>query len=141
LHPDHLGLDQRNFLDHESLAKERRKSNSQAKGFRFQKISRYVLILLRNGDAAELEAAPRCDADAANVQSGVEPVAKFLLNPCLCGLRLHIQVHREQQNDHRSQNAAQREQENAREFFHRETLRRGGLKQRSNRPCPIRSSS
>ena len=40
----------------------------------------------------------------------VETLAEFLLNPRLCGLRLNIQVHREQKNDRYAKNRTNADQ-------------------------------
>ena len=111
LNPNDVRFNQGNFLDDKPLRKKRTEPNTQSKGFGFKKIARSSGLGLRNGDAAQLEAAPRRDADLTDVQRRVQTLAEFLLNSRLCGLRLNIQVHREQKNDRYAKNRTNADQE------------------------------
>ncbi len=85
---------------------------------------------LRNCNAAELESAPRSHAHATNFEPGAEASAQFLLNLCLCALRLHIQVHAEQENRAERNHRRESNERNPAQFSHRETLRSPTLKKR-----------
>jgi len=68
------------------------------KTFCFQKVARTCGRDLRNGDAGQRQSAPRGDTNAPDMERGADPLAEFLLNPCLSPLRLHIQVQANQGN-------------------------------------------
>ena len=50
------------------------------------------IIQLRDGDSTKVQSAPRCNADALDLQRHFQTLAEFLLNPLLCCLGLHIEV-------------------------------------------------
>jgi hypothetical protein len=65
------------------------------------------------------------------MQLGAESLAKFLLNPRLCPLRLHIQIQPDQGNRTERNNCAGRQESDSDEPFHAQTLPRPSLKKRS----------
>ena len=65
-----------------------------------------------------------------------EPLAEFLLNPGLCPLRLHIQVHANQNEDRHPQDRPERDQQNAAQFFHAGTLRRSQFEEKTKARAP-----
>ena len=65
----------------------------EAEIVRFEKWRSDSRVRLRNRNATQFQPAPWRDADPLNVQRHAKPLAEFLLNPSLCALRLHIQVH------------------------------------------------
>jgi hypothetical protein len=58
------------------------------------------------------------------MERGANPLAEFLLNPCLCPLRLHIQVQANQGNRNERKKCPKNGQRNSAEPSHAETLRR-----------------
>ena len=71
----------------------------ELKALRLQEIASDLARLLRDGNAIEFQSAPRGDADLAQMKGCAEPLAKFLLNPMVRALRLHIQVDPEQDGE------------------------------------------
>jgi hypothetical protein len=98
LRPNYTWIDERDFLDHQPPGKEREETNPQTKCSRLEEITRACRGSLRNRDAAQFESAPWRHAHTANFQRGAESSSQFLPNLRLCALRLHIQVHADQDN-------------------------------------------
>src|SRR5205809_7533581 len=73
---------------------------------------------LRNYDPAELESAPRSHAHATNFQCGANASAQFLLNLCLCALRLHIQIYPEQERRAERNRRAKKNERNPEQLLH-----------------------
>ena len=69
------------------------------------------------------------------MQGRAEGMAKFLLNPYLCPLRLYIQIQGDQDSRSERHDDAGRKRGDANESFHAETLRSPSLKKRS-KPIP-----
>src|SRR6266581_9182018 len=136
LRPDNIGINQRHLLDHEVFREERRELHAQPEGFRFQEISRIAGIALGNSDAAQLQSGPRRHTDTAQLQSGAEPLAEFLLNFYLCALRLHIQIDTNEQNTRDDHGYPDAKDEKSPEIFHAGTLRSAALKKRLKPPSP-----
>ena len=124
LRPDDLGLISETSLITSRRAKsERRRIRSRAEKYPPGRKSPGARPRLACGmrDAGQLQPAPRRHTDAPDVQGGPEPLAQFLLNPRLCALRLHIQIHsQERRRENRKNAAAQAGCEAARLFSRRE---------------------
>src|SRR5712692_9203154 len=101
------------------------------KTFCLQKVARTCGRDLRNGDAGQCQSAPRRDTNAPDMERGADPLAEFLLNPCLSPLRLHIQVQANQGNRNERKKCPKNGYPNSAEVAHAETLRRPSLKKRS----------
>ena len=98
LWPDHVWSQQRHFFDHQPLREEGKQTKVKMKAFCLQKIARTCRRDLRNDDAGQCQSAPRRDTNAPDMERRANPLAEFLLNPCLSPLRLHIQVQANQGN-------------------------------------------
>src|SRR5207244_10199918 len=130
LRPHNPGTNQRNFLDHQPPRKERKETKAQPECSCLQEIFRPDRYGLRNRDAAKFKSAPGSDAHAANFERNAEAATQFLLNLSLCPLRLHIQVHAEQNHRTESNQCSQSDQYQPAQFLHPQTLRSPSLKQR-----------
>jgi hypothetical protein len=92
LRPNNGRFEKRDFLDNQTLRKERKNSYVQMKTFRFKKVSPGSAGRLRNVDSGQCQAAPRRNTDTPDTKRGAQAMAEFLLDPGLCPLRLHIQI-------------------------------------------------
>ena len=135
LRPEDFGVHQRNFLDDEVAAEERRKADAEPESLRGEKIGGNTGLALGDRDSGELQSPPRGDADPLDAQVGAEALAEFLLNPGLCPARLHIHVHAEQNEQRHAHDQPQPDQHDAAHFLHAGRLRRRGLKKR-RKPVP-----
>jgi hypothetical protein len=64
------------------------------------------------------------------MQRCAEALAEFLLDAIVCALRLHIQVHTDQDNAGQEQGAAEEPEQKLAEFLHWGKLRSARLKKR-----------
>ena len=65
----------------------------EAEIVRFEKWRSDSGVRLRNRNATQSQTAPWRHANPLDPQRHAKALAEFLLNPSLCALRLHIQVH------------------------------------------------
>ncbi len=86
------------LFDHQLLREEGKQTEMKMKTLCLQKVARTCGRDLRNGDAGRCQSAPWRDTNAPDMERGANPLAEFLLNPCLSPLRLHIQVQANQGN-------------------------------------------
>src|SRR5207244_8159578 len=105
-------------------------TNTAARCLCCEKMPRVCRRCLRNYDPSELKSAPRSHAHATNFQCGAEASAQFLLNLCLCALRLHIEIHSKQESSGKRNHGGESNQRNPTQFSHSKTLPRGSLKKR-----------
>ena len=91
----------------------------ELEALRLQEIASDLARLLRDGNAIEFQSAPWGDADLAQMKGCAQSLAKFLLNPMVRALRLHIQVDREQGGEGQDHSPAEEVEQKSAEFLHR----------------------
>ena len=73
---------------------------------------------MRNRNTAKFESAPRSQAHVTNSKTGANASAQFLLNLCLCALRLHIQIYPEQERRAERNRRAKKNERNPEQLLH-----------------------